>query len=211
MAILPTQPDSISALPRQRGIVTIAPLQPFPSLGKSGVSSGYAPATTATQLDPNAVAPFDPSTGSLPSFPRNDFAAMGVLSDDGADAQAINGGSAPAPLSVDAAAPMPAAQKGVCAQLADTPAPGGSYWNSQAGSAMPSLLTAGRTIAAVAPASGILTQLPAPSSAGVWCRPGPVPIEDSSPLASRSFWAPILILLFGLIVFWITRGFALPR
>lgn len=208
MAILPTQPDSISVLPAQPRIETIAPLQLFFSLGQTGVS---LPANT--QLDPNPIAPFDPSMGSLlgglPGLPSSDAAAMGVPSDDGADAQAIDGGSGPALLSVHAAAAMPTAQNGVCAQLTETPAPGGSYWNSQAGSAMPSLLAASSTIAAVAPASGMPIQLSAPGSAGVWCRPGPVPI--SSPLASRHFWAPVLILLFGLIVFWITRGFALPR
>jgi hypothetical protein len=209
MAILPTQPDSISVLPRQVGIVTIVPLQPFPSLRQSDVSSSHAPATT--QLDPNAIIPFDPSMSSLPGLPSSDFAAMGVPSENGADAQAIDGGSAPAPLSVYAAAAKLAAQKGECAQLTETPAPAGSYWNSHAGSAMPSLLAASKSIAAVTPASGMPTQLSALGSSGVWCRPGPMPIEDSSPLASRTFWAPVLILIFGLIVFWITRGFALPR
>jgi hypothetical protein len=236
MAILPTQPDSISVLPPQPRIETIAPLQLFFSLGQTGVSlpantlldpnpiapfdpsmggllSGL-PSSDATAMgvpNPNPIAPFDPSVGGLlPGLPSSDATAMGVPSDDGAEAQAIDGGSGPALLPVYATAALPAAQNGICAQLTETPAPGSSYWNSEAGSAMPSLLAASNILAAVGPASGMPNQLSAPGSAGVWCRPGPVPIGDSGP-ASRAFWVPVLILLFGLIVFWITRGFALPR
>ena len=196
MAILPAQADRVSVLP---GLQT----RSFLSL-ESGVGR-----PVNTQVDPRAIAPFDPSMGSLPGLPSSEVTPMGVPSDDGADAQAIDGGSGPELLSVNAAAAMPTAPNGPCAQLTETPVTGDGYWNSQAGGAMPSLLAASSTIAAAVPASGMPTQLSAHSLAGSWCRPGP--IEDSSPLATRSFWSAVLILLFGLVAFWITRGFALPR
>lgn len=196
MAILPAQADRVSVLP---GLQT----RSFLSL-ESGIGM-----PVNTQVDPRAIAPFDPSMGSLPGLPSSEVTPMGVPSDDGADAQAIDGGSGPELLSVNAAAAMPTAPNGPCAQLTETPEPADSYWNSQAAGAMSSLLAASSTIAAVVPASGMPTQLSAHSLAGSWCRPGP--IEDSSPLATRSFWSAVLILLFGLVAFWITRGFALPR
>jgi hypothetical protein len=38
----------------------------------------------------------------------------------------------------------------------------------------------------------------------------PLPFADSSPLASRAFWTPIILVLSAVGVLWLSRGVRLP-
>jgi len=46
--------------------------------------------------------------------------------------------------------------------------------------------------------------------AGAWCRPAPTPFSQTSPLTSRLFWIPIIVLFVSFVVFWLSRGLKMP-
>jgi hypothetical protein len=99
----------------------------------------------------------------------------------------------------------------VCEPLAQQLQAGGEYWDARATRGRPAQLMVAsledRTQDPRADHSNFSQQ----GAAGAWCRPLPVAFEDSGPLASRSLCAPILVVLCGILVFWLSRGVRLPR
>ena len=58
--------------------------------------------------------------------------------------------------------------------------------------------------------TGDRSNLPPPGPAGAWCRPLPVPFAQSDPLASRTLWIWVGVLLVMVFVFWLSRGWKMP-
>ena len=95
---------------------------------------------------------------------------------------------------------------------------GGQFWNRQAVSGMPAQfrpglftgpITIGNPLGGLGP-GGNPTNLPRAGQAGSWCRPGPAPFSESSPLEDRVLWIGVGILLLGVLVFWLSRGMRMP-
>jgi hypothetical protein len=94
---------------------------------------------------------------------------------------------------------------------------GGEYWNGQAVSTSPvqfprGVFTGGdpaNPLGGLGPA-GNAANVSGPGPAGSWCRPGAPPFSTSSPLTSRMFWIVVIVMLVGLAVFWLSRGFKMP-
>jgi hypothetical protein len=134
------------------------------------------------------------------------------------------GGAPPKPTTSGVA---PEGIQGVCGddQTATRLQAGGEFWIAQAASGAPVQFPPGVSTAsslgnAFSPSgnptdptlgpSGDRSNLPAPGPAGAWCRPLPVPFALSSPLASRAVLIPVVVLLVGVIVFWLSRGVKMP-
>jgi hypothetical protein len=94
---------------------------------------------------------------------------------------------------------------------------GGEYWNGQAVSNSPVQFPRGvfaggdlaNPLGGLGPA-GDPANVSGPGPAGSWCRPRPPPFSTSSPLTSRPFWIVVIVMLVGLAVFWLSRGFKMP-
>lgn len=106
-------------------------------------------------------------------------------------------------------------------QLAVRLQAGGGYWTTQGTNATPVQFPpgvfTGNSLSIPNPLgdptigpSGDRSNLQPPGATGAWCPPVPVPFAQSSPLASRAFWTPFAVVLFGLLVFWLSRGVKLP-
>ena len=95
---------------------------------------------------------------------------------------------------------------------------GSEFWSAQAAKAIPvqfprGVFTGGEVgnpLGGLGP-RGNPSNVRQPGPAGSWCRPGATPFSESSPLASRTFWIPIAIVLIALVVFWLSRGMKMPR
>jgi hypothetical protein len=116
-------------------------------------------------------------------------------------------GSGGSTTSFAAAINSGAGAQAACEELALQLQSAGKYWNGQTISGMPGLLSANSVAVS---AGGNSSNLSPEGRAGAWCRPAPVPFAESSPLASRAFWQPFAVLLFGVVVFWLSRGIRLP-
>jgi len=210
IAVLPTQSGSISLLPPRLQLRAIAGLPSGPQLPPYGNF-----ASPAGSPNPALSFAFGWSSFGLPETWGSDptIAALlnGTVSAD-TDQFGITGGATSTAATVTAAAPG-----GIRADCEPVPeeVQAGSYWNSQAVSGPPVQLAppqfAPNPLAdPIGGPSGDRTNLSKPGPAGAWCRPPPVPFADSSPLASRVFWTPIALALFGALVFWLSRGVKLP-
>ena len=91
---------------------------------------------------------------------------------------------------------------------------GGEFWTTQAVSATPVRFPSGvflgnslvaNPLALLGPTGG-RSNLQLPGPAGSWCRPGPVPFSESSPLESRAFWIMVSLPLVAGFVFLLSRG-----
>jgi len=127
---------------------------------------------------------------------------------DPADQTDIAASSAGSALSV-AAAPESMAWYG-CEQPPGQIQSGGEYWNGHATGRLPTVLAANVSGDPVEGPSGDPSNLVAEGRAGAWCRPRPLAFANSSPVASRTFWVPVAILLTGVSLFLLSRGVRLP-
>jgi len=98
---------------------------------------------------------------------------------------------------------------------------GGKFWTGHAMSAAPVKFPpgvfTGSTLEIANPPgdptsgpSGDRSNLPSLGPAGAWCRPLPVPFAQSGPLASRTLWIWVMVLLVTVFVFWLSRGWKMP-
>jgi hypothetical protein len=95
---------------------------------------------------------------------------------------------------------------------------GGQFWNNQAVSGTPVQFRPGLFTGPVVernPLGGLgprgnPTNLPRPGPTGSWCRPGPAPFSESSPLEDRVLWIGVGLLLLGVLVFCLSRGMRMP-
>ena len=98
---------------------------------------------------------------------------------------------------------------------------GGKFWTAQAISATPVQFPpgvfTGSTLEIANPPGdptsgpgGDRSNLPSLGPAGAWCRPLPVPFAQSGPLASRTLWIWVMVLLVTVFVFWLSRGWKMP-
>lgn len=211
IAVLPTQSGSISLLPPRLQLRAIAGLPSGPQVPPYGnfVSPAGLP-------NPSLSFAFGWSLAGLPETWGSDPAVTTLLSGTvsaAADEFGVAGNPiAPAPTLTAAA---PGGIRVVCEQVPEEVQAGGEYWNTQAGSGPPIQLPT-RQFAENSLAdptrgpSGDSSNLSRQGPAGAWCRPSPVPFSDSSPLASRTLWTPIFVVLCGIIIFWLSRGVRLP-
>lgn len=94
---------------------------------------------------------------------------------------------------------------------------GGEFWNAQAASPPPVQFAKGVFVGGelgdplgdLGPA-GNPTNLPRPGPTGAWCSPGFTPFSLSGPLESVLFWIFVYVILAGLLVAWLSRGYRLP-
>lgn len=200
IAFLPGQSGTVSLLPKEMQRQMLG----SPSHGSSSQS--------ANQLDPFLSSQSGTSLDAQSETQGLDSAVAAfvngaVLGPDnalGPDNTLGSGGS------VTSLAPTISSGPGVqaaCEELGGQLQSAGKYWNGQTISGMPRLLAANSM---AVPAAGNASNLSLEGRAGAWCRPAPIPFAQSSPLASRAFWQPIAIFSFGIIAFWLSRGFRLP-
>lgn len=204
IAFLPTQSGGISLLLPQEQLRPI---------------DGHSTAPMLLSIEPAPYGNFSPPAGGLDPSLAFDFSlvgfeagpgpdpAIGTLADAG-DQLGI-GDSAAGPSTIGGAA-IPAATRSVCEQAPEQLQAVGNYWNHQASSGPPVQLAVNVATDPVRGPSGDPGNLPSAGPAGAWCRPPPLPFAESGPLASRAFWTPVALVLSGLTVFWLSRGFKLP-
>jgi hypothetical protein len=204
-------------------------LPPATSVPPTASAPGYVTFPLARPLAPTrnalgygilpSAAPLPPTAGlglSLPSpfgFPFDPTAAIAVDADD------IAAGDSPGAAETIPAPSPTRATPGLlhldCAVIPKTLQSGGEYWQALPYAAMPTRLAPpprvdGGLADPIRGPSGNRSNLQAPGPAGAWCRPPPIPIADTSPLANRGFWIPASLVLVGVGVFWLSRGIELP-
>lgn len=212
IAVLPTQSGSISLLPPGEQLRAIEGLRTGPQINAIAAPpyGNFAPPTGVP--DPALAFAFDWNLAGLPEAQGSDSAITalinGTVSSPSDESGVVAGpvtGFVPAVSATDLGGFQIR-----CGQLTHMLESGGEYWNTQ---------TVGGPAAQFfvkAPAdptqgpSGDPSNLYWPNSAGEWCRPLPLPFAESGPLASRIFWTPILLLLVGVAVLWLSRGVRLP-
>ena len=214
IAILPTQSGNIALLSPQAQLRAI-----------EGVTSGSQMAAIAPSLYGDFVSP----TGSPDPALSFAFAAipLGLPQNQGSDpavAASINRSVSPGadeiaegrgrPVSALTGA-VPGGIHAICsADETETQLQGGGeFWTTQAVSATPVRFPSGVFLGnslvsdplALGP-TGDRSNLQPPGPAGSWCRPGPVPFSESSPLESRAFWIIVSLPLVAGFVFLLSRG-----
>jgi len=124
---------------------------------------------------------------------------------------------APEPTSADSASPSAA---DLAAGL--TPAPSGrgaelcprltaplsgdaAFWNRDSGRFLPAQPQTTPAVAQTAPIYGGPAQMAAIGPVSNWCQQKAMPFYDSSPLANRVFWVPVLVVAVGVAVLLGTR------
>jgi hypothetical protein len=215
IAVLPTQSGSISLLPprlQQRAINGLSNgslLPPLPPYGNFVPPSGLP--------DPSLSFAFSRRSTGVPQTWGSDPGMATLLDfnlsvDDGDFG--VGGGSPDATPLI--ASSVPEGIEVVCEQTSQELQAGREFWNTEAGSGPPVDLPlrefAPNSLADPARGpSGDPSNLTQPGPVGAWCRARPLPFAASSPLASRVFWTPVAFVLFVITVFWLSRGFRLPR
>jgi hypothetical protein len=207
-AALPSPSSDVSPLSLQLRAIAGSPqglVLPANELGY-GAALPAAPLPPTAGLDLSLPSPFgwalDPIAGITTQV--DEAAAAGAsLAADTTIAAPRPRGTAPGSLQMD------------CEWTAQTLQSGAEYWNTLPYGATPTSLGPPVRLAAsladpVLGPSGNRTNLPPPGPAGAWCRPPPVPIAETSPLANRNFWIPALLVAFGVGVFWLSRGLEMP-
>ena len=212
VSVLPTQSGSISLLPPQLQLRAIAgsssglQLAPY---GNFAPPSGLADPALAFAFRSRSMGVprrwgSDPNMTALVNFnvsaEDNEFG----LDQDRADALSAIGVAAPGVIQV------------VCEQAPQELQVGAEFGNTQAGSGWPvqfplRQFAPNRLSDPTQGPGGDPSNVAAPGPAGAWCRAPSLPFVDSSPLASRVFWTPVIFVLFVITVFWLSRGFRLPR
>lgn len=221
-AILPARSSSISLLSpglQLRAIGGLAGGSPeralAPSLyGNFAPSAGSSDPVLSFDFGWNANGPLETQVSGLAAA-----ALLYGTTPAGTDAFGITGGG-PVPTTA-AAAPGPI--RVICEddKLARQLQAGGQGWNTYGVKAAPvqfaSGVFTGSGLENANPQddptrgpSGDPSNLLPPGAAGGWCRPRPVPFSLSSPLASRVFWMPVVIMLVGVAVFLLSRGVKMP-
>ena len=169
---------------------------------------GYWPMSQTQGIDPAVTTMLDGTLeqGLLPPGPSSGTEELGVASGAGAV-----GSSAVPTTSTMGLVPQMACGD---SQLAKGLQAGGEFWEPQAVSASPALFPpgvfsgiAGQNPLGLGP-TGSRSNLPLPGPAGAWCRPAG--FSQNSPLDSPVLWIGIGILLVGIVVFWLSRGFKMP-
>jgi hypothetical protein len=208
-AVLPSPSTEVAPLSPQQGLRAIA-----------GATAGLLPQSMIDYSALPPAMPLPPTAGlalSLPSpfgWALDPVAGLGAQVDDNPATDALLAadtkiaaarlrGAAPAKLEIE------------CGWVTRTLQMGGEYWNGLPYGAMPTSLAPPIRLGAsladpIQGPSGDRSNLPPPGPAGAWCRPPPVPIAETSPLANRTFWIPATILAFGIGVFWLSRGLEMP-
>jgi hypothetical protein len=143
------------------------------------------------------------NTNGLVQPPSADIAILTASSNDSASDEASN---LPGERPNSAAGDLNGVPCGALQERSDTT----TFWNLQANHAITALPEGATTENEALSLSDRPEQLGPIGPARAWCRPQPASFIDSSPLASRSFWVPVLILIFGCLAFWMTRGSELP-
>lgn len=191
------------------------------ALGLSGVGSmpqtmGLDPATS-TMLDGVLQQGVPPGGGSAEEFGVGasgaGVALSGVVAGLSGGVSTISGaGGLWAISSAEAIQPL-------CSdnQMAKRLQAGGEFWNAQGVSdtrvrfpqGVFTGIDVGNPLGGLGP-SGNPSNLSPPGPGGGWCRPSPGPFSVSSPLESRFFWIVAFTMLFGVVVFWLSRGMKVP-
>jgi hypothetical protein len=212
VSVLPTQSGSISLLPPQQQLRAIAgsssglQLAPYGNfVPPSGLPDpALAFAFRSRSMGVPRTWGSDPNMAALVNFnvsvDDNEFG----LDQDRADALPAIGVAAPGAIQV------------VCEQVPQELQAGAEFGNTQAGSGWPvqfplRQFSPNPLSDPTQGPGGDPSNLTAPGPAGAWCRAPSLPFVDSSPLASRVFWTPVVFVLFVITVFWLSRGFRLPR
>jgi len=183
---------------------------PDPSLSSAYGSNDIWPMAETQSIDPAVTTMLDGTLeqGLLPLGSSSGTEELGVASGAGAV------GSSAVPT-ISTTGPVPQLACGDN-QLAKRLQAGAEFWEPQAVSATPALFPPGvfTAIAVENPLGlgprGSRSNLPPPGPAGAWCRPAADPSSQNSPLDSPVLWIGIGILLVGIVVFWLSRGFKMP-
>ena len=214
IAILPTQSGNISLLSPE------AQLRAIEGLTSGSQMAAIAPplygdfASPAGSTNPALSFAFDANALGLPQNQGSDTAVGASIHrsvSPGADEIAEGRGS---PVPTDRGA-VPRGIHAICSadQTEIQLQGGGEFWTTQAVSATPVRFPSGVFLGnslvadplALGP-TGERSNLQPPGPAGSWCRPGPVPFSQSSPLESRAFWIIVFFPLVAGFVFWLSRG-----
>jgi hypothetical protein len=206
IGFLPTQSGSISLLPAQEQLRAIEGLSTGLPLAVESAPYGNF-LSPAGGLDPALAFGFSPVAVGLGEAQGVDPAIGSTLSD--ATERFGVGGSATGPSTMSGAV-IPADTRNLCGQMPQQLQAFGNYWDHQLGGGPPVQLASNIATDPVQGSSGDPANLPWQGPAGAWCRPAPLPFAESSPLASRAFWTPVALVLSGVAVFWLSRGFKLP-
>lgn len=210
IASLPTQSGSISLLPPGAQLRAIEGVPKVPQPDAIEPYGNFLP--PAGGLEPALTFGFGWSLTGLADALGVDpivSASLNGTVSDAADQFGVLGSATGPAATVGAAAPP--ATRTLCEQLPPQLQAFGEYWNNHSAGGRPVQLAANLSTDPTQDPSGDPSNLPRQGSAGAWCRPSPVPFADSSPLASRTFWTPIILVLCAIAVLWLSRGVGLPR
>jgi hypothetical protein len=209
ISTLPTQSGGISLMPAGAQLHAIEQLRT--GLQTRGIKplSSFEFVPPSGQLDPSLTFSFSWSDAGPAQTQGSDPAVTALLN------STVSATPEEFGVGGDTAGSAPTAWEGAptwtpiaCEQLAEQLQTGGEHWNTNSASSPPVQLAANIPAYSIQGPTGYLSNLP--SQEGAWCRPGPLPFAYSGPLANRAFWTPILVVLFGVAVLWLSRGVKLP-
>jgi hypothetical protein len=210
IAFLPTQSGSISLSPPGVQLRAIEGLssESQPSLNRPSLYGNFLPPAAAPDealtfgFSWSAVGLTEP-LGIESSISASLNGAVPDYTDQ------FGGGDTPAGSAATIGSGTPAAARTVCEPFSRQLQRVGEYWNDYSIGGSPvklaGNLASDPTRGPTGDSPNVLPQGPA----GAWCRP-PLPFADSSPLASRAFWTPIILVLSAVGVLWLSRGVRLP-
>jgi hypothetical protein len=203
--------EELAREPQLRGI------QPARSGSEFGVKAG-------SQYRTNF--PFPPATAGLSPAQTYGFSwsLVGLGEAQGSDpvigaalASAVSSGNEQFGVSASSADRLvgavgpEAVARAVCEQVPQQLQASGLYWNDHSVGGPPVRFAASVSTDPIRGPSGDPANLRWPGPVGEWCRPPALPFGDSSPLANRAFWTPIVFVLLGVAVLWLSRGVRLPH
>ena len=215
ISILPTQSGGISLMPAGAHLHAIEQLRTGLQTPAIKPLSSLEFVPPPGQLDPSLTFSFSWSDAGLAQTQGSDPAVTALLNSTvSATPEEFGVGGDTAGSALTAWEGAPTWTRIACEQLAEQLAEqlqtGGEHGNKNSASSMPVQLAANIPAHSIQGSTGYLSNLPSQGPAGAWCRPGPLPFAYSGPLANRAFWTPILVVLFGVAVLWLSRGVKLP-
>ena len=210
IASLPVQSGNVSLLPPTAQLRTIEGVQKAPEPDGIEPYGNFLP--PAGGLKPALTFGFGWSLTGLAEAlgvdPIVSASLNGTVSDAADQFGVLGVATGPAETVGAAASPV---TRTMCEQLPRQLQAFGEYWNNHSAGGLPVQLAANPSMDPTQGPSGDPSNLPRQGSPGAWCRPSPVPFAYSSPLASRTFWTPIILVLGAFAVLCLSRGVRLPR
>ena len=207
ISIFPTQSGDLSLLPAEAQLHAIGGLPARLEMTTPTPPSYLEFMSPAGQFEPSVTFAFNWSNAGLAQTQGSDPALASLLNSTVSNTPeqfGVGGGDVSSPATDSAQAPTWI--RTACEQLHT----GAEASTAISTSALPVQLAENIPAQLSQDSTGYMSDLPSQDPAGGWCRAAALPFEYSGPLADRAFWTPVVVVLFGVAVLWLSRGVSLP-